>query len=195
MLPTTALPTTFSLGLPEWVDPTTPPPMPALADRMRLVLQLAAANVRHATGGPFAAAVFEREGGALVSVGVNRVMTLQSSLAHAEVLALGLAHVARATFDLGQPGMPRLQLVSSSQMCAMCLGAVVWSGVSEVVYATTARDVISTVGFDEGPTPVDYADQLALRRIAVVPEVLREEGLAVLQAYVDAGGVVYNAHH
>lgn len=189
------LPTAFSLELPAWMDPTEPPPMPALADRMRLVLDLAAGNIRHATGGPFAAAVFERDSGTLVSVGVNRVMTLQSSLAHAEVLALGLAHVARATFDLGQPGTPPLQLVSSSQMCAMCLGAVVWSGVAEVAYSTTARDVISIVGFDEGPTPVDYADQLARRRIAVVPEVLRDQGLSVLRAYVDAGGVVYNAHH
>ena len=80
-------------------------------------------------------------------------------------------------------------------MCAMCLGAVVWSGVSEVAYSTTAGDVISTVGFDEGPTPPDYTHQLAHRGITVVPGVMRDEGLVVLRRYVAAGGVVYNAHH
>ena len=66
---------------------------------------------------------------------------------------------------------------------------------AEVVWATTASDVVSTVGFDEGPTPPDYAAQLAHRRIAVVPEVRRADGLAVLQRYVAGGGPVYNAHH
>ena len=80
-------------------------------------------------------------------------------------------------------------------MCAMCLGAVVWSGVGEVVYSTTAGDVIATVGFDEGPTPPDYSRQLAHRGISVVAGIMRDEGLTVLRRYVASGGVVYNAHH
>lgn len=77
----------------------------------------------------------------------------------------------------------------------MCLGAVVWSGVSEVVYSTTSADVVATVGFDEGPTPPDYTHQLVLRGITVLPGVMRDEGLGVLRRYVTAGGPVYNAHH
>lgn len=188
--------TTLSLALPAWVaDWPEPDPLVGMDDRMRVVLGLAMRNVEEASGGPFAAGVFERESGRLVSIGVNRVLPEGSSLAHAEILALGLAHATVGTFDLGEPGRPRLQLVSSSQMCAMCLGAVVWSGVSEVVYATTTADVVGRVGFDEGPTPLDYADQLQRRGIRVVPQVLREEGVKVLQRYVDVGGVVYNAHH
>lgn len=190
------LPTTLTLTLPEWVRDVDPSgPLAHLTDRMEFVLDLAMRNVQRATGGPFAAAVFERESGRLVSVGVNRVVLEGSCLAHAEVLALGLAQASLGTYDLGQAGDPRLQLVSSSQMCAMCLGAVVWSGVSEVVYATTSEDVIATVGFDEGPIPPDYSHQLAHRGIHVVPGVMRDEGLAVLRRYVASGGVVYNAHH
>jgi tRNA(Arg) A34 adenosine deaminase TadA len=88
-----------------------------------------------------------------------------------------------------------MQLVSSSQMCAMCLGAVVWSGVVEVVFAATAADVIGTVGFDEGPTPPDYEGSLRERGIAVLPGFLREEGVAVLRSYVADGAPTYNAHH
>ncbi|HSO04468.1 MAG TPA: nucleoside deaminase [Candidatus Limnocylindrales bacterium] len=190
------LPTTLTLGLPAWVSAVDAPDALAhLADRMELVLGLASENIDRGTGGPFAAAVFEEGSGRLVSVGVNRVVPENSSLAHAEVLAIGLAQAALGTYDLGGTGRPRLQLVCSSQMCAMCLGAVVWSGVTQVVYATTSGDVTATVGFDEGPTPPDYTAQLVHRGISVVAGVMREEGLAVLRRYVASGGVVYNAHH
>ena len=190
------LPTTLTMSLPPWVNEVDLPDPPAhLSDRMEFVLALAMRNVDQGTGGPFAAAVFEQESGRLVSVGVNRVVPENSSLAHAEVLAIGLAQTSLGTYDLGGSGQPRLQLVSSSQMCAMCLGAVVWSGVGEVVYSTTAGDVIATVGFDEGPTPPDYSRQLAHRGISVVAGIMRDEGLTVLRRYVASGGVVYNAHH
>lgn len=190
------LPTTLTLTLPPWVRDLPPlDALPHLTDRMELVLDLAMRNVERGTGGPFAAAVFERESGQLISVGVNRVVPENSSLAHAEVLAIGLAQASIGTYDLGGPGQPRLQLVSSSQMCAMCLGAVVWSGVAQVVYSTTSGDVIATVGFDEGPTPPDYSHQLSHRGISVVAGVMRDRGLEVLRGYVASGGVVYNAHH
>jgi tRNA(Arg) A34 adenosine deaminase TadA len=190
------LPTTLTLSLPTWVRDLPPPdPLAHLTDRMELVLDLAMRNVERNTGGPFAAAVFEQESGRLVSVGVNRVVPENCSVAHAEVLAIALAQASTGTYDLGGPGQPRLQLVSSSQMCAMCLGAVVWSGVGEVVYSTTSGDVIATVGFDEGPMPPDYSHQLSHRGISVVAGVMRDEGLAVLRRYVASGGVVYNAHH
>ena len=190
------LPTRLTLTLPGWVRDLDPPARLAhLTDRMELVLDLATQNVDLCGGGPFAAAVFELESGRLVSVGVNRVVPENCSLAHAEVLAIGLAQASLGTCDLGGPTMPHLQLVSSSQMCAMCLGAVVWSGVSEVVYSTTSGDVIATAGFDEGPTPPDYSQQLMNRGIALIPGVMRDEGLAVLRHYVASGGVVYNAHH
>jgi tRNA(Arg) A34 adenosine deaminase TadA len=190
------LPTTLTLTLPTWVRDLAPAdPLAHLTDRMELVLDLAMRNVERGTGGPFAAAVFEQESGQLIAVGVNRVVPENSSLAHAEVLAIGLAQASIGTYDLWGSGQPRLQLVSSSQMCAMCLGAVVWSGVAQVVYSTTSGDVIATVGFDEGPTPPDYSHQLANRGISVVPGVMRDRGLEVLRGYVASGGVVYNAHH
>jgi tRNA(Arg) A34 adenosine deaminase TadA len=190
------LPTTLTLTLPTWISGVVVPDrLTHLTDRMELVLDLAQRNVDRGTGGPFASAVYEQESGRLISVGVNRVVPENSSLAHAEVLAIGLAQASLGTYDLGGSELPRLQLVSSSQMCAMCLGAVVWSGVGEVVYATTSGDVIATVGFDEGPTPPDYSQQLEHRGISVIPGVMRDEGLRVLRGYVAAGGTVYNAHH
>lgn len=189
-------PSALLLELPDWLRDQPPPaPIPHLSERMDFVLGLAQRNVTAGTGGPFAAAVFVRDSGELVSVGVNRVVPSACSLAHAEVLALGLAHTALGTYDLGAAGRPALQLVSSSQMCAMCLGAVAWSGVAEVAFSTTTGDVVAALGFDEGPEPPDPVEQLRNRGISVLAGLMRDRGLAVLRAYAAAGGVVYNAHH
>ena len=85
------LATTLTLSLPPWVrDVDLPAPLAHLTDRMEFVLDLAMGNVDRGTGGPFAAAVFEQDSGRLISVGVNRVVPENTSLAHAEVLAIGL---------------------------------------------------------------------------------------------------------
>ena len=71
---------------------------------MELAIALARENARRGSGGcPFGAAVFERDTGRLVAVGVNAVMASGLSLAHAEMLALALAQRARGRFDLGDP--------------------------------------------------------------------------------------------
>jgi len=162
---------------------------------MRFVLALTERNIREETGGPFGSAVFERDSGKLVSVGVNVVVRQNCSAAHAEMMALMLAQKELGHFDLGADGFPGHRLVTSGKMCAMCLGNVCWSGVSEVLSSAEPEDVEKIVGFDEGPTPPDYNAQLERRGIKIVPELLRSEGRAVLQLYVDLGGKVYNARH
>src|SRR3546814_19963070 len=47
-------------------------------------------------------------------------------------------------------GMPRHELFSSCEPCAMCLGATLWSGVTRLVFAAT-RDDATRLNFDEGP--------------------------------------------
>ena len=63
--------------------------------RMELAIALARENGRRGSGGPFGAAVFERDTGRLVAVGVNVVVASGLSLAHAEMLALSFAQRVR----------------------------------------------------------------------------------------------------
>lgn len=161
-------------------------------ERMRLAIELSRWNVERGTGGPFGAAVFEEESGRLVAVGVNRVVPLNCSTAHAEVLALSMAQAKLDQFDLGAPGLPAHELVTSSQPCAMCFGASIWSGIRRMVYGATANDVESLVGFDEGPLPSDWKQQMTARGIEVVGEMLRDEAREVLALYSQKQGVVYN---
>tara|TARA_B100001989_G_scaffold74475_1_gene51032 strand:+ start:1185 stop:1772 length:588 start_codon:yes stop_codon:yes gene_type:complete len=185
----------LTLSLPEWIDDFLKQyqfPLVSNEERMRFVLKLTLQNIEKITGGPFGAAVFERESGQLVSVGVNVVLKQGCSAAHAEMMAIMLAQQELGTHDLGIAELPEFQLVTSGKMCAMCLGSVVWSGVREVLASAQPEDVENIVGFDEGPAPADYDQQLEKRGISIIPSFLREEGCEVLQRYVDLEGVVYN---
>ena len=186
----------LNLELPEWIDTFLaeyPVVISSMETQMRFVLDLTERNIREKTGGPFGAAVFEQESGKLVSVGVNVVVEQNCSAAHAEMMALMLAQKKIGHYDLGDSRSVTHRLVTSGKMCAMCLGNVCWSGIKEVVSSAEPEDVEGITGFDEGPTPPDYNDQLKLRGINLVPELLREQGKKVLQLYIDQNGKVYNA--
>jgi tRNA(Arg) A34 adenosine deaminase TadA len=134
------LPTHLSLTLPDWVAPLVSawPEAPDNEARMRLVLGLARASVEREGGGPFAAAVFSAD--RAIAVGINRVLPERNSLLHAEVLAIMLAERHYACHNLGAAGLPSLQLVCSCEPCAMCLGAILWSGLTRVVSGALRED-------------------------------------------------------
>ena len=162
----------FTISLPEWAvveNEKLPEFVETLDERMRVVNEFARRNVEENTGGPFAAGVFERDTGRVVIVGVNRVEPMQCSSAHAEVVTLSLAQKKLGTWNLGEPGKPALQLVVNWLPCAMCLGAVLWSGVRSLAIAGLANDnrLEEITGFDEGPR-VDTAKELAKRDVEFI---------------------------
>jgi tRNA(Arg) A34 adenosine deaminase TadA len=182
------------LGAPDWMAAALPPPeteFPSVEERMRLVIQLARENVRRGTGGPFGAAVFDLATGRLMAPGVNRVLALNCSILHAEMMAIALAQRRIGDFDLGHAGPAGAELVASTEPCAMCFGAVPWSGVRRLVCGARDEDA-RAIGFDEGPKLAEWAEALEVRGITVVRDVLRDEAAAVLREYAEGGGVIYN---
>ena len=180
-----------SLDLPGWVAPalTSIGSLESDDARMGLVLDLARANVERSEGGPFAAAVFHRHSGELVAVGLNLVLATRAPVAHAEIVAIALAGARLGTYALDSAGPT--ELVTSCQPCAMCLGAVPWTGVSRLVCGARDEDA-RAVGFDEGDKPADWRGNLRRRGIEVVEDVRRAEAAEVLRAYATAGGPIYN---
>jgi tRNA(Arg) A34 adenosine deaminase TadA len=184
--------TRFELALPDWMEPflaAWSEPLESDEARMRLVVALAAENVRQQTGGPFAAIVLEEESGCLLGAGVNRVIASGLSLAHAEMLALSLAQSMVQDWNLGAGAAA--QLVTSCEPCAMCFGAIPWSGVSSLVWGACKEDA-EAAGFDEGDKPSDWAATLEARGIRTRGGVLRSEAAAVLQHYVSGNGAIYH---
>jgi len=164
---------------------------PTVEERMRFVIELARLNVDRKTGGPFGAGIFERKSGRLIAIGVNQVESLNCSIAHAEMLAISLAQKAVGTYDMGGERGAAYELVTSTEPCVMCLGAVCWSGVTRVVCGARDEDA-RRIGFDEGPKPKDWASALESRGISVVQGILRKEAAAVLTEYREQGGLIYN---
>jgi tRNA(Arg) A34 adenosine deaminase TadA len=185
-------PTEIRITNPDWVDRMVDltGPYPDDDARVRLAIQLARENVLRETGGPFGAAVFD-DAGRLVGVGVNGVVRLNNSSAHAEIVALAMAQAEIGSFTLQNDGGPGHALFSSCEPCAMCLGASLWSGVTRVVFAATREDATRS-GFDEGPVFADSYRYLEDRGITIERGRLRSEGASVLDLYVQRGGPIYN---
>lgn len=163
-----------------------------LSKRMDFVIAASMRNVEERTGGPFAAAIFESASGELVSLGVNLVMTQGFSILHAEVVAIAVAQKKLNTYDLGGPSVPNHELVISAEPCAMCFGAIPWSGVRRVITAAFDQDARS-IGFDEGPKPEDWINSLKERGIEVINNINREKANAVLKFYQNNNGHIYNS--
>lgn len=186
----------FTLSLPDWAAvrlEQLPAYLPSLEERMAAVIEFSRLNFVNETGGPFAAGVFERDSGRLVVIGVNRVVASNCSSAHAEIMALSLAQQRLGTYDLGGARLPAHQLVVNWRPCAMCYGAVPWSGVRSLVVAGDGPELEAITGFDEGPCHPDWRRELEKRGIEVVQDVLREEAIAVYREFAASRQLVYNA--
>jgi len=184
----------LNLSLPNWLAACLAEPEYLLPDRqkrMQLVIDLARRNIEHQTGGPFGAAVFEIPTGRLIAPGVNLVETSNCSLAHAEMVALALAQQQLSTFDLAHDPNTSYELVTSTEPCAMCLGAIGWAGVKHLVCSARDEDA-RAIGFDEGAKPTDWIASLESRGIKVVCDVLRPQARDVLLQYQQMAGLIYN---
>jgi tRNA(Arg) A34 adenosine deaminase TadA len=185
-----------NINLPFWLREeldNMPEIYPNLNDRMKAVIRLSQLNIDHQTGGPFAAAVFEKDSGKLISIGVNRVMPLNCSTAHAEIVAISLAQKKLGTYDLGGLGVPPMQLVVNWRPCVMCYGAVLWSGVKSLVIAGSGPEMEMLTGFDEGPLHPEWVKELEIRGIELVDNVLRSEALSVFETFKERNLFVYNS--
>jgi len=92
---------------------------------------------------------------------------------HAEIMALKQLTDLKISIDKN-----RVVLFTTLEPCIMCLGAMILSGISEIVYAY--EDVMG------GGTSCDLTKLTPLYkdcRISIVPSILRKESLKLLKAF------------
>ncbi len=180
------------LTLPAWVHESIDATLVCAsdADKVALAIELSRINVEADTGGPFGAVVFGPDD-RIISVGVNRVLPQNTSLAHAENMAYMLAQQRLQTARLNERVGGTVTLATSSQPCCQCYGATVWAGIDRLLIGARAEDVMELTEFDEGPLPADWIGELNKRGIEVVRDLNREAARAVLRSYGERGGNRY----
>lgn len=185
----------FSFSLPPWVNQFTDnwdfSHSETTEGRMRFVIALAKENISRGTGGPFGAAIFNLVSHELVAPGINCVLSSQCSVLHAEIVAIMLAQKKAGSFTLNRENFPRVELITSIAPCAMCLGAIPWSGIKKLVCGGRDEDA-RNIGFDEGAKVDNWRETLEVRGIETVVDVCREEAREVLEKYRTRNGVIYN---
>ena len=149
------------LALPAWVHEIADRALyPGDDDKMSLAIMLAQRNVEARSGGPFGAAVFD-DRGRLISIGVNRVLSQNITLA------------------------------TSAQPCVQCYGATFWAGIDRMLIGARREDVTRLTAFDEGPLPTDWVGQLERCGMEIVCDVQRDAACEVLRLYIDHDGEAY----
>lgn len=81
--------------------------------------------------------------GAVLAAAENSQMTEEQVLAHAE---MNLLH--RAVQELPRDVLAASTLYTSAEPCAMCAGAIFWSGVGRLVYGLSGDRLHELSGFD-----------------------------------------------
>ncbi len=92
---------------------------------------------------------------------------------HAEMIALKQFSDLKVNTD-----MDRVTLFTTLEPCLMCLGAIVLSGISEIVYAY--EDIMGGgTSFDFAKLPTLYKN----REISIISNILRKESLELFKAF------------
>jgi guanine deaminase len=110
--------------------------------------------------GPFGAVISKN--GKIIAEANNAVVLSNDPTAHAEVLAIREASSVLKTHDLSD-----CVLYSSCEPCPMCLGAIYWSGIKKVVYASDRNDAAKS-GFSDSLIYDELATDPSERKIRLI---------------------------
>jgi tRNA(Arg) A34 adenosine deaminase TadA len=130
---------------------------------------------------PFGSVLVDAHGNVLLEA-ENTVVTGGNRTNHAE---LSLVRVASAQLEFDE--LRTTTLYASTEPCAMCSGAIYWSGIGRVVYGLSAQLLAAVVedASRESELAISCRDVLACggRHIEVSGPHLIEEATAVHQGY------------
>jgi tRNA(Arg) A34 adenosine deaminase TadA len=108
---------------------------------MQKAIALSLRTMRRGEGGPFGAVIVRN--GKTISIGHNRVTSINDPTAHAEIVAIRAACKKLQTFQLED-----CELYTSCEPCPMCLSAIYWARLKKVYFANTREDA-AAIGFDD----------------------------------------------
>ena len=107
---------------------------------MKMAIDEARETMNENKGGPFGAAVTDKEGN-VIAVASNLVLESHDPTAHAEIMA-----IRRASEKLGTHDLSDCILYATGYPSPMCWSAIIWANIKEVYYGTNLREA-EEIGF------------------------------------------------
>lgn len=141
---------------------------------MKEAIRLSALAVEHGNE-PFGAVLVKDN--QIVYTNENQIYTAGDPTFHAEAGLLRRFFAETHITDLSE-----YTLYSSCEPCFMCSGALVWAKLGRLVFGASDIDLCALLG-ESGSQCSDIVFRNSPHRPAVTAGVLRDESLAVLQAY------------
>lgn len=113
--------------------------MQSSSDFMQVAINEAYQGIEAGDGGPFGSVIVKD--GEIVGQGHNRVLAENDPTCHGEMEA-----IRDACKNLGTHDLTGCELYTTAEPCPMCLGAILWSNISQVYYGCTRQDS-AEIGF------------------------------------------------
>jgi len=118
--------------------------------------------------------VIVRDGKVMVK-GRNLVKQEKNPTAHGEMVA-----IRRFLARYGPDTLKGTTLYTSGESCAMCMGAILWCGISRLVYGASIAELATKTG-QIMVTDAEIADKAPFAEIAITGGVLAAESLALFK--------------
>jgi len=118
--------------------------------------------------------VIVRDGKVMVK-GRNLVKQEKNPTAHGEMVA-----IRRFLARYGPDKLKGTTLYTSGESCVMCMGAILWCGISRLVYGASIAELAAKIG-QIMVTDAEIADKTPFAEIAITGGVLAAESLALFK--------------
>jgi tRNA(Arg) A34 adenosine deaminase TadA len=148
---------------------------------LRQAIELACAARAHGAH-PFGCVIVNEHAEVIVTARNNAVRPKGEPTQHAERLAC-----SKAAKLFSEETLAKCTLYTSTEPCAMCAGAIYWTGIGRVVFALSEKSLLEFTGNDpENPTldiPCREIFARGQRQISVAGPVLEEEAEEVHKGF------------
>lgn len=151
---------------------------------MKLAFEEARKTMNEDKGGPFGAAVIDKDGN-ILSVASNSVLVDHNPTAHGEVNA-----IIKACQKIGSHDLSGCVLYTTAYPCPMCLGAIIWANIKKVYYGCEATDV-AEIGFRDDYIYQFIKENMQNKELLDLEQIDREECLKIVEEYKEKAKELY----
>lgn len=141
---------------------------------LRRAIQLADEYSQKGNNGPFGAVLVTND--EIVGEGWNQVVELKDPTAHSEIMA-----IRNACKKVNYHKLKNSILYSSCEPCPMCLSAIYWASIENVVYSCSQDDA-ANIGFDDKLIYSELNKQSKFKKIKLI-QALQEEGIKTFKKW------------